>query len=95
MKQIIETLDRENPLCILCEDCDIVCEKCPHQLSGTCISHDKVHQIDLNCLAEYGLSFGDVIVWSDLKNLAYERIIEKDQIKSICQNCQWATICCR
>lgn len=93
MSQITDMLEKENPFLTLTEHCDIICENCPNNIRGICSSDRKVTNIDKRCIEKYDMRFGDTIRWSELKKLAYEHIISKNQLATVCHNCQWRTLC--
>lgn len=86
-------LNRENPLLTLTSGCDIICEYCPNNLNGICDSDSKVSGIDRRCLESLGLSFGEKLLWYELKAFAYEKIISQNKIPNVCLNCQWRSLC--
>lgn len=86
-------LNEKNPLITLSENCDIICEFCPNRIGKECTSEHKVRDIDERCLNAYHLDFGDTILWSELKKLAFETVINQSRLKSVCQDCQWYHLC--
>ncbi|MBR2177092.1 MAG: DUF1284 domain-containing protein [Clostridia bacterium] len=93
MTDIIKMLEADDPALTVSRECDIVCASCPHNISGICCTDEKVHSIDCRCLEEYGLNFGDVLHWSELKRLADKNIISCQKLKTVCGQCQWQDIC--
>lgn len=93
MTNIIKLLQESDPEVTLQCSCDILCEKCPENISGICKNDCKVRDIDNRCLTEIGLSCGSKIRWSELKQLAYDKIIKCGKIEAVCYDCQWKEIC--
>jgi len=93
MACITEFLNNNNPVVSLTNECDVICEKCPNNVKGICTSQKKVSDIDKRCIQRYGLSFGDRMQWSELKRLAFEKIIDCHQLGEVCRNCEWRGIC--
>ena len=64
MTNVIEYLNKENPLITLTGSCnDVLCSKCPNNKSQLCADNDKVASFDNACLKEYNLKIGDEIEW--------------------------------
>lgn len=95
MGEIINKLENENPFVTVVGECDEICKACPNNLNGKCSESEKVNRIDLNTLSELNLKTGDKLYWADLKGLAFEKIINKNKIESVCENCVWKNICNR
>ena len=54
MTNVIEYLNKENPLITLTGSCnDVLCSKCPNNKSQLCADNDKVASFDNACLKEY------------------------------------------
>ena len=93
MARIIQTLEKENPLIQLTNNCDIICSSCPENRGGICRTSEKVSGIDRRCMAEYHTAYGDILHWHDLKLLAHERIIDCGKLSDVCQSCRWSDLC--
>ena len=93
MNEIIKALEFSDPPILITDCCDNICKYCPDRNNGICRCHQKVNSFDKACIKAYGIDFGDSIQWSDLKKLAYEKIINKKQLSSVCGYCQWYDIC--
>ena len=90
MTNVIEYLNKENPLITLTGSCnDVLCSKCPNNKSQLCADNDKVASFDNACLKEYNLKIGDDIEWLALKDMAKSRIISQGKLSEVCKNCQW------
>ena len=85
MTNVIEYLNKENPLITLTGSCnDVLCSKCPNNKSQLCADNDKVASFDNACLKEYNLKIGDEIEWLALKDMANKVIrIKSGRIESV------------
>lgn len=92
MSEIISLLDNENPEIILIDECDIICAACPNNAAG-CLCEHKVQGIDIRCLKELNLKFGDKVRWNRLKSIAHDNIIVRNKLTVVCKDCQWSDIC--
>lgn len=93
MTEIIDLLNQNNPVVKLYDKCDVICEKCPNNINGVCLNEEKVSLIDKRCLEKLGLHFGDEMQWQELKQLAFENIIQCGKRKDVCRECQWSELC--
>lgn len=73
--------------------CDSVCELCPNHRNGTCLSAEKVLQMDNGVIEKCDLTYGATILWSELSRRTREKILESDQFEQICSSCQWHELC--
>ncbi|MBQ3264519.1 MAG: DUF1284 domain-containing protein [Ruminococcus sp.] len=95
MRAVIGALQSSDPAVMLCDGCDVLCEKCPHNLGGVCETDGKASAIDERTLALLGLRFGDTLRWHELSARAYDRIIGCSKLSGVCRGCQWLMICNR
>ena len=72
---------------------DIVCENCPNNEAGTCVSQDKVARYDEDVLEMCGISDGVIMPYTDFLTLVKERIINRNLRSTICSDCSWDYIC--
>ena len=93
MNEIIKALEFSDPPILITDCCDNICKYCPDRNNGICRCHQKVNSFDKACIKAYGIDFGDSIKWSDLKKLAYEKIINNKKLYSVCACCQWYDVC--
>ncbi|MBR1763770.1 MAG: DUF1284 domain-containing protein [Ruminococcus sp.] len=89
-KQFLECADPEVEL--VC-GCDVICWGCPHGLSGSCESAEKVAAYDREVLRLIGLPEGGSLRYSRLCALARENIIRAGRLREVCGSCQWAELC--
>lgn len=69
--------------------CDNLCDNCPNrQLTGVCITEEKINKLDLDTLQTYNLE--------ENKEYSFRRIIQtiyknfdKNNFNSICKSCNW------
>lgn len=93
MTDVIEFLNRENPVTEITLKSDMICRKCPNLRDGICLSEIKVSQYDLKVMELCGMSDGTVIRWSDFCKTVHEKIISVGKLKEVCTDCQWLYIC--
>lgn len=72
---------------------DTVCENCPNNDSGVCISQDKAGWYDEEVLRVCGISEGEMMTYEDFIALVKEKIIDTGLRSSICDDCSWNDIC--
>ena len=72
---------------------DIVCENCPNNEAGTCVSQDKVARYDEDVLEMCGIPDGVMMPYTDFLTLVKKRIFNTGQRSSICGDCSWDYIC--
>ena len=72
---------------------DIVCENCPNNKTGICVSQDKVSRYDEEVMKACGISEGVVMPYTDYLTLVRERIINRNLRSTICGDCSWDYIC--
>jgi hypothetical protein len=92
MRAIIEYLNRENPTVELVVSADEICKSCPNLIEGKCISESKVSKIDSACLCCCDLE-NKSLKYKDYKNLVNNKIIKSNKGKTICNKCQWHSLC--
>ena len=93
MASVIDSLRRDDPSVTLCNNCDIFCERCPHNTNGVCDTDEKVSGIDSRTLDLTELTFGSALPWHDFYTRAYDRIIKTGRLKEVCRDCRWLSIC--
>ena len=72
---------------------DIVCENCPNNKAGECVSRDKVTRYDEEVLRICGISNGDVMPYASFLTLVRVKITDAGLRSSICGDCCWDTVC--
>ncbi len=72
---------------------DCICECCPNNICGECVSEPKVRGFDNRVLELCGLSLGDVVSFDEFHAYVRENIIDCGRMGEICGNCEWAYIC--
>ena len=72
---------------------DIVCENCPNNEAGVCVSQDKVTRYDEEVLKACRISDGEMMPYSEFLTLVKERIINRNLRSTICSDCSWDYIC--
>lgn len=85
----------DDPAVTLTEGCDAVCAACPHNCGGVCDTAEKTASFDRRALGYLGLSVGDSMPWSVLRDAARERMIAAGRLSEVCCGCQWLYICNR
>ena len=72
---------------------DKVCAGCPNQISGVCVSADKVLRYDEAVLRACGLADGEEITYGQMRHLVKEKILDAGMRRQICGDCVWDDIC--
>jgi hypothetical protein len=78
------------------DTCDVICVACPNMQDGECFRsgrkyNEKVKCIDARVMEKLGIEPGDRFKAKDLYALVKEKI-EPDDIKDICQGCDWLNL---
>lgn len=94
MKLTVSEL-RENPdtKITFVRGCDDLCVKCPNNMGGSCTSFEKVNLMDNSVLRICGISYGQDVLWRDIAAKTRKQILETQEFRNICHNCQWFLIC--
>ncbi len=95
MKEIIKILDESNPKVTVVQNCDIICQACPNNAEGACLSEPKVNSFDRRCLEICGLKAEDKLSWSELKKFAFEKVIVTNRLGEVCGDCEWFQLCAK
>jgi len=82
-----------NPLVLITCKTDVICDKCPNNVNGKCITEDKVSQYDRRVLSKCRLTDGDIIHYDKFRNLILHNIIIPGKREEVCGNCMWTTLC--
>ncbi|HPU63994.1 MAG TPA: DUF1284 domain-containing protein [Mobilitalea sp.] len=82
-----------NPLVLITCQPDIICDKCPNNVNGNCITEGKVSQYDRQVLSLCSLTDGDIMHYNELSNLILHNIIIPGKREEVCGNCMWTTLC--
>ncbi len=93
MTEILNILNIKNPKVKFVKHCDDICSQCPKNQNGICVNESKVQNIDNACINEYNFNIGDELFWNDIKSTVTKQIILKNQLPSVCNDCQWLSIC--
>ena len=94
MEKTISRLEDDTPV-TLTAGCDTLCSACPNNQKGVCADADKVRGYDEAVLKACGLSAGDTLEYSKLRELVSLRILKPGLRESICGGCEWNDICGR
>lgn len=79
---------------LLVKGADRVCAACPHNRAGVCETAEKVARYDAACLKACGRSYGETVLWKDLRRLVFERILSRPGERGkICSDCRWDAVC--
>jgi hypothetical protein len=93
MTGIIRMLDNENPFINPVSETDIICENCPNNNMGICITSEKVYDYDKRVLKLCEISENTKIKWKDFHDTAVKNIIKTGKISEVCSDCSWRYIC--
>lgn len=83
----------ENPLVYITTQEDIVCSKCPNNMKGICKTEEKVRKYDKQVLSKCHISDGDILPYENFNRLINQNILQRNQRKEICHDCQWDHLC--
>ena len=72
---------------------DTVCESCPNNDDGICVSRDKTERYDEEVLRMCGISEEELMAYEDFIALVKEKIIDTGLRSRICGDCSWDYIC--
>ena len=78
---------------VLRAETDIVCEHCPNNKEGVCITPDKVLRYDREVLKACGLCDGSEIDFAGFSRIVRDKIIDTGIRCDICGDCSWDYIC--
>ncbi|MBP3291893.1 MAG: DUF1284 domain-containing protein [Clostridia bacterium] len=86
--------NKDTPISLVSGEDDL-CALCPNNQNGICITEDKSSKYDHLTLTALGIdtSSHSQILYSTLRALADERIINCGKRESICGDCQWTDLC--
>ena len=72
---------------------DVLCKCCPHNQNGVCNSEEKVVGYDSKCLSISGFYNGQHLTWDSLKKTFINEIIKKSNLRYVCGDCAWFSLC--
>ena len=84
MKQLLE----KNPIVKLQVGVDDVCEACPNNKEGICISDNRSAEYDRQVLSRLDLHEGDTMRWLEFALLVDKQILKAGKRAEICGKCQ-------
>ncbi|MCH5267214.1 MAG: DUF1284 domain-containing protein [Lachnospiraceae bacterium] len=89
----IKIILEENPLICITAQTDAICEKCPNNIDGICTTEEKVVEYDRQVLQRCHISDGEILHYHDFNELVQKNILQCNQRKEICPDCQWNSLC--
>ena len=92
MANIKEEL-KANPCVLITDKPDVICDICPGNNDGICVSQDKVSFYDKAVLDICNIPDGTVMPYLDFENLVRQNILSQNKRKDICSNCEWDDLC--
>lgn len=92
MQYIIDNLKLTTKI-TLSDNTDCICQKCPYNLSGKCKSFEKVKNYDEAVLKMCLLKTNTEYSFEFLNKVVKNEIIEKNDLQSVCRDCQWYSVC--
>lgn len=94
MSKIQKQLKKNHNTPLLLVGCsDTLCAYCPYKIDDGCESGQKVVQYDQAVFELCGLQPGMQITWEEFSESVKKNILETGNLKNICGDCQWYTIC--
>lgn len=88
-----ELLETTNPQVTIVDHADHICNACPNNSGGTCISSNKSTGYDRAVLSLCGIPSGTVMHWLDFSSLVKEKVLDTGKRTSVCQDCRWNELC--
>lgn len=82
-----------NPLILVTNQTDEICNYCPNNIYGKCKTEKTVCEYDKQVLKMCHVSAGEIIPYLDFQRLIHRNILLSDKRKKICQNCEWDSLC--
>lgn len=67
---------------------DSICEPCPNRVEKTCLTEEKISQLDNAHAQALGVIADQIITWGAAKELIGEKI-SLDVFHEICKGCSW------
>lgn len=96
MTSIVSALkdNKDTPISLVSGEDDL-CTHCPNNQNGICTAEDKSSKYDQLTLSALGIDTNShsQILYSTLRALADERIINSGKRESVCGDCQWTDLC--
>jgi hypothetical protein len=98
MSDLLKRIDSEADIdIIVTAECDDICAKCPHVVSGICQkepgSDQKVREMDRTVLLKLELSEGAKVTVEKILDLVNEKFASKSELLEVCGDCQWRKKC--
>ena len=96
MNRIASTLNEHKDILIsLVSEEDDLCAHCPNNQNGICTAEDKSSRYDQLTLSALSIDTNShsQILYSKLRALADERIINCGKRENICGDCEWTNLC--
>ncbi|ADU26226.1 DUF1284 domain-containing protein [Ethanoligenens harbinense] len=92
MQAVINLLDNSAQIQLVTGK-DVICSECPNIRNNQCIHQKTVVRFDRAVLAACHLHAGQILKWTDFKQMVFSHIISRGTIRSICGGCQWEMLC--
>lgn len=91
MNQLIENV--KNTKITITFSADEICKKCPKNNEGICLTQDSVGEIDQAVAYLCRLKDKQEMLFEDFLHTVKEKVIRSGEMRKICQNCSWSSIC--
>ena len=93
MSFIVSMLKRNDPIVKLTSSSDVICEACPNNTDGSCVTAGKVIRYDEKVLDMCGLEEGCELRWSRFSELVESMILREGRLSQVCEDCSWYPLC--
>jgi hypothetical protein len=94
MEEVVSILHSPDQLMIhLGIGCDDICLQCPNAVQGMCKDHDSVVDKDRSAALFLSLPDEGAFPAGPLLSTVEERLRELDDIRLVCEECEWAELC--
>ncbi|WAM31623.1 DUF1284 domain-containing protein [Caldicellulosiruptor naganoensis] len=89
-KKVYEKVFTENQKVVLATYPDVICQRCPRLVDGSCTAEEKVKNFDIKLmefLCKNGISNFDNVLPSEIYKVIKKLSIQ--EFESICRSCEW------
>ena len=95
MNEICEMLQDGQTKITLVSGADDVCGSCPNFFQGSCLSAEKIDQLDQNWLSAAKLQLGQTLTWDEICLKTKGLFNRPDLFRRYCGSCVWYNFCTR
>ena len=94
MKSVVAKITENKEIEIeIIEGCDYICEMCPDNKNGVCVSDKKVSLMDSKVRDICKIGNGEKVKWKEAEKKANEMILKTEKFEKVCAVCEWYELC--